>query len=217
MTLADKIKIDIVSDVVCPWCIVGYKRLEKAIDEMGIQDQIEIEWQAFELNPNMPLEGQNLQEHISQKYGSSIEQGKRSRDQLTALGAELDFKFDFFEGMKMPNTRDAHILIDYAQGFGKQTALNLRLISAHFSEQKDLSDPQVLAQELEALGLNSEEALAKLKDPSAGEQIQTKEAYWKKQGITAVPTMVFDRKSAVTGAQSVEVYKNILTELCGNK
>lgn len=213
MKLADKIKIDMVSDVVCPWCIIGYKRLEKAINEMGIQDQIELEWQAFELNPNMPLEGQNLQEHISQKYGTSIEQGKKSRDQITQLGAELDFKFAFFDEMKMPNTKQVHILNDHALKHGKQTELNLRLIAAHFSERKDISDPQILSQELEAVGLNAEQGLSKLKDKQAGTDINNKEDYWKKLGINAVPTMVFNNSSAITGAQSVDVYKKVLTQI----
>lgn len=215
MKLAKKIKIDVVSDIVCPWCIIGYKRLEKAIEELGVQDQIEIEWQAFELNPNMPTEGQDLQEHLNQKYGSTPEQSQQSRKQLSQFGAELDFKFDFFDGMRMPNTRECHILTDYALEQGKQTELYLRLVAAHFSEQKDISNPKILAQELQAIGLDSEKGLERLKDSNARDLIQTKEAYWQSQGISAVPTMVFDKKSAITGAQSVDVYKSILLELIG--
>lgn len=215
MKLAEQIKIDIVSDVVCPWCIIGYKRLEKAIEELGIRDQIEIEWQAFELNPTMPREGQDLQEHLHQKYGSTPEQSQQSREQLSRLGSELDFKFDFFDGMRMPNTRDSHILIDYALEQGKQTELNLRLITAHFSEQKDISNPEILAQELQTIGLHSEKGMERLNDANARDLIKTKEVYWQNQGITAVPTMVFDKKSAITGAQSVAVYKGILLELLG--
>ena len=211
--MADKIKLDIVSDVVCPWCIVGYKRLEKAISDLGVKDKIEIEWQAFELNPQMPVEGQDLAEHIAEKYGSTPEQSKKSRAHLTQLGAELNFKFDFFEKMKIVNTRDAHILIDYAKNFGKQTELNIALISAYFSEQKDISDRNILTQKLQDIGLNSEEALNRLADANARENIQTKEVFWQNMGIRSVPTMVFDRKSALTGAQSVEVYKQVLTEL----
>jgi predicted DsbA family dithiol-disulfide isomerase len=87
--MKEKLKIDIVSDVVCPWCTIGYKRLEKAITELGIQDQVEIEWHPFELNPNMPAEGQNVQEHITEKYGSTLEQQKESQQFMTEAGAEL--------------------------------------------------------------------------------------------------------------------------------
>jgi predicted DsbA family dithiol-disulfide isomerase len=204
--MADKIKLDIVSDVVCPWCIVGYKRLEKAISDLGVGDRIEIEWQPFELNPQMPAEGQELAEHIAQKYGSTPEQGEKSRAHLTQLGSEHHFKFDFFEKMKIVNTRDAHILIDYAKEFGKQTELNINLITAYFSEQKDISDRNILAQQLQGLGLNAEEALARLDDTNASDNIQTKEVFWQNMGVSSVPTMVFDRKSALTGAQPVETY-----------
>lgn len=215
MKMAEKIKIDMVSDVVCPWCIVGYKRMERAIVELGIQDQVEIEWQPFELNPNMPSEGQDLQEHLNEKYGTSPEQNMRSQEQLTALGAELGFEFNFYDAMRMSNTKNAHILIDYALQHGKQTELNLSLISAHFSEQKDIFNPEVLAQELKAVGLNVKEAMACLSDPNTRQQLESKEEFWKNAGISAVPTMVFDRKSAITGAQPIDVYKRILSELVG--
>lgn len=215
MKMAEKIKIDMVSDVVCPWCIVGYKRMERAIVELGIQDQIELEWQPFELNPNMPPEGQDLQEHLHQKYGTSPEQNKRSREQLTELGVDLGFEFNFYDNMRMPNTKDAHILLDYALKQGLQTELNLRLISAHFSEQKDISNPEVLAQELKTVGLNIEGAMAYLSDTNTRQQLENKEEFWKNAGINAVPTMVFDRKSAITGAQAIDVYKRILNELLG--
>lgn len=214
--MSNKLKIDIVSDVVCPWCIIGYKRLEKAISELGIQDKVEIEWQPFELNPHMPAEGQDLQEHIAQKYGSTTEQQKRSQEQLTQLGAELNFKFNFFDGMKMVNTRDAHILIDYAKENGKQTELNLRLISAFFSEQKDIINREVLIQELESIGLNGDEALARLEKKEAREHVKKQENYWQSRGVSAVPTIVFNGTSGLTGAQPVDVYKQVLADLLEN-
>ena len=137
--MADKIKIDIVSDVVCPWCTIGYKRLAKAISELGIQDQVEIEWQPFELNPQMPTEGQNIQEHLAEKYGSTAEQRKQSQQQMAAVGAELGFTFDFFDEMRMVNTFEAHILLEYAQASGKQTELKMSLTKAFFSDRKDVS------------------------------------------------------------------------------
>lgn len=211
--MKDKIKIDIVSDVVCPWCIIGYKRLEEAIVEMGIEDKVEIEWQPFELNPNMPIEGQNVQEHITEKYGSSVEDQKHSNERMAQFGKEHGFLFDIFDEMKMANTRDAHILLEFAKEFGKQTALNLRLVTAFFSEQKDISDREILIQEIENIGLNANDALARLENEEASVDIQTKEGYWQKLGISSVPTMVFNRKSALNGAQPVAVYKEVLTDL----
>ncbi len=211
--MKDKIKIDIVSDVVCPWCTIGYKRLEKAISELGIQDQIEIEWQPFELNPNMPAEGQNIQEHISEKYGSTLEQQKESQQRMVEAGAELGFTFDYFDEMRMANTFEAHILLDYAKDFGKQTDLKMRLTKAFFSERKDVSNRAILKEALLDVGLNAEEALARLDSDEARYEVRSKQDYWKNSGVNSVPTIVFNRKSAVTGAQPIDVFKQILTEV----
>jgi predicted DsbA family dithiol-disulfide isomerase len=211
--MKEKIKIDIVSDVVCPWCTIGYKRLEKAISELGIEDQVEIEWQPFELNPDMPEEGQNLTEHITQKYRSTPEQQKESQQGMTDVGKELGFTFDYFEDMRMVNTFESHVLLGYAKEFGKQTDLQTRLTTAFFSERKDVSNRDVLKQALLDVGLNAEEALAKLDNDEARYEVRSKEGYWKNLGVTSVPTIVFNRKSAVTGAQPVDLFKEVLTEL----
>ncbi|MFD2915467.1 DsbA family oxidoreductase [Psychroserpens luteus] len=208
-----KLKIDIVSDVVCPWCTIGYKRLEKAISELGINDQVEIEWQPFELNPNMPAEGQNVNEHITEKYGSTLEQQKESKRNMTEVGAELGFTFDYFDEMRMVNTFDAHILLEYAKEFNKQTELKMCLTTAFFSERKDVSKRDVLKQALLDVGLNAEEGIARLDNEEARNEVRTKQNYWKNLGVNSVPTIVFNRKSAVTGAQPVETFKQVLSEL----
>lgn len=210
--MSNKLKIDIVSDVVCPWCTIGYKRLEKAIAELGLENQIEIEWQPFELNPNMPVEGQNLREHISEKYGSTLEQQEESQQRMADTGAELGFTFDYFEEMRMVNTFDAHILLEYAHKFSKQTQLKMQLTKAFFSERKDVSKRDILKQALLDVGLNDEDALSKLDSEEARYEVRTKQAYWKNMGVNSVPTFVFDRKSALTGAQPIDVFKQVLTE-----
>ena len=211
--MKEKLKIDIVSDVVCPWCTIGYKRLEKAIIELGIQDQVTIEWQPFELNPNMPSEGQNVTEHLTEKYGSTLEQQKESKQNMTNVGKELDFTFDYFDEMKMVNTFEAHILLEYAKEHGKQTELKMCLTTAFFSERKDVSKREILKQALQTVGLNSDEGLAKLDNDEAQKEIRTKQNYWKNLGVTSVPTIVFNRKSALTGAQPVATFKEVLSEL----
>ena len=209
----EKLKIDIVSDVVCPWCTIGYKRLEKAISELGIEDKVEIEWHPFQLNPNMPVEGQNVKEHIAEKYGSTLEQQEQSQKNMTDVGAELGFKFDYFDEMRMVNTFESHILLDYAKQFGKQTELKMRLTTAFFSERKDVSKRDILKQALLDVGLNAEEAMATLDNEKIRQQIADEETHWKNLGINSVPTIVFNMKSAVTGAQPVDVFKKILTDL----
>ncbi|WP_440875877.1 DsbA family oxidoreductase [Thalassotalea sp. PLHSN55] len=213
--MSNKIKIDIVSDVVCPWCIIGYKRLEGAIKELGMEDIIEIEWQPFQLNPDMPPEGEDLRAHLKRKYGTTLEDSIRFRKEMTELGEEVGFKFDYFDGLKAVNTLDAHVLLEYAKHAGKQTELKNRLFSAFYSEQKDISDQQILKQELLSVGLEAEEAMKWLDDNKTRNNVLVQEQQWKQAGISGVPMIVFNRESAISGTQSVDTYKQILTELAG--
>lgn len=213
--MKDKLIIDIVSDIVCPWCAIGYKRLEKAITELGFEDKVSIEWQPFELNPGMPPEGQDLTEHIAEKYGSTLEQQQASQQNMTDIGEELGFKFDYFEGMRMANTFDAHVLLEYAKDLGKQTELKLRIMNSFFSERQDVSDRAVLKQALLDVGLNADEALEKLDNEEARYEVRNKQNQWKNMGVNSVPTIVFNMKSAVTGAQPVDTFKQVLTDLVG--
>jgi len=208
----NKIKIDIVSDVVCPWCLIGYSRLELAISEMKIKDKVEIEWHPFELNPYMPAEGEEAQTYRARKYGASSEDTKLAQANLIKLGAELGFKFDFFDRMKLVNTLDAHILLEYAKTFGLQTQLNIRLAKAFYGERKDISNRKTLRRELESVGLNADEALAKLEDNDARDLVQKQESHWQNLGITGVPTMIFNNSNALSGARSVDTYKQVLAE-----
>ncbi len=207
------LKVDFISDIVCPWCIIGYKRLNQAVNELGIRNNIEIEWHPFELNPDMPPEGENLQEHLMRKYGSTRQESKRTADSITTRGAELGFKFDFFDTMRIVNTRDAHILLDFAKDTGQQTDLKLRLFNAYFNERKDIADRHVLSRELESAGLNSNEALARLDNNDSRERVKAAESYWHGLGVSSVPTLVFNQSSALTGAQAVEFYKQVLTDI----
>ncbi len=208
-----KIKLDIVSDVICPWCIIGYKRLNTAIKELGIEDRIEIEWQPFQLNPDMPLEGEDLRAHLKRKYGTTLEDSIRFRKEMTELGEDVGFKFDYFEGLKAVNTLDAHILLEHAKSVGKQTELKNRLFASFYSEQKDISSKSTLEQELQSLGINVDEAMQCLDDDNMRSHVQSLEQKWKQAGISGVPTVVFNRESAISGAQSVDTYKQVLTEL----
>ena len=211
--MSDKIKIDYVSDIVCPWCIIGFLRLEKAIKEMGLEDKVEIEWQPFQLNPNMPKEGQKLNEHLSEKYGSSDEDILLNQERLTEMGADEGFDFHFFKEMKIFNTKEAHVLLDFAKQKGKQSELNKRLVTAYFSENKNISETSILLNELEAIGLNSKEAEKILQDEVSELAITEKENYWKSLGVRSVPTIVFNRKTALSGAQPKSTFKEVLTQL----
>lgn len=215
--MSHKIQLDIVSDVVCPWCVIGYKNLQAAIDELGIADKIELQWQPFELNPTMPPEGQNLREHITEKYGSTVEQSEQARIDISKRGEEVGFSFNFVNETRIVNTRDAHILLEYAHEVDKQTALKLHLFQATFTENKDISNREVLLNEASQVGLDVSQAKVRLEENKYREQVVTHEREWQDLGISAVPTVVFNRNSAMSGAQPIEAYKQVLTELLANK
>ncbi len=213
--MSDKLKLEIISDVVCPWCIIGYNNLQAAIQELDVADKIDIQWLPFELNPDMPAEGENLRDHVKRKYGSSREDSDRARISIAEKGAEHGFEFNYFDDMRMVNTLEAHVLLDFAKQYGKQTELKLRLFTAFFSEQKDVSDRNVLRGELIAVGLDADEGMSWLDKPELKDDVRAQEALWQQHGVSGVPTIVFNRESAVTGAHPVEGYKQILTELLG--
>ena len=196
-----KMRIDIVSDVVCPWCAVGYKQLEKALAELGDKIEPEIHWHPFELNPDMAESGENLRQHIANKYGTSPEDSVRARENITHIGRELGFTFDYFDDMKMYNTFNAHQLICYARDQGMETEMKLRLMEAFFGERKALNDDAVLVAEAEAIGLDATEVKEILAGQVYAKEVRGEQKFWQGLGVSAVPTMVFDEKYASQGAQ----------------
>lgn len=209
--MTQPLRIDIVSDVMCPWCIIGYRQLAEALDATGTAH--DIHWHPFELNPDMPAEGQNVREHIAEKYGSTPEQSDKSRKQMTALGADLGFDFRYTDDMRMHNTFNAHQLLHWADNQGRKHDLKLALFTAHFTDRRNLSDDTVLADVAGEIGLDRVEALAVLVDQRFASEVRQIEGFWVQQGIRGVPAVVLDRKHLVTGAQGVENYTTILGQL----
>ena len=208
---AQPIQVDIVSDVVCPWCIVGYRQLLQASDSTGIE--IRTAWHPFELNPDMPPEGQDLREHIMEKYGSTAEDSARARARLTDLGRELGFTFAFSDGSRMVNTFRAHQLIHWAEQSEQGQSLKMALFRAYFTEGRDVSDIDTLARIAGETGLDPEEARRVLDEGLHAEVVRAREQFWQQQGIRGVPAMVFERQHLVTGAQGADNYEAILRHL----
>jgi predicted DsbA family dithiol-disulfide isomerase len=215
MTQAPRLdlQIDIVSDVVCPWCVVGYKQLEKALAGMSDKVRPVIRWHPFELNPNMPPEGQNLREHILQKYGGSAGQSSGARDRLTALGESLGFRFDYHDQMRMVNTFRAHQLLHWAGEKGVQTGLKMALFAAFFSDRQNVNDEKVLVAAAESVGLDGSEAAAVLADERYAVIVREEQEYWRDQDVYAVPTFFFQRKFPIPGAQEPETFVRLLEKI----
>tara|TARA_R110000824_G_C15228588_1_gene678241 strand:- start:3934 stop:4593 length:660 start_codon:yes stop_codon:yes gene_type:complete len=204
------ITVDIVSDVVCPWCIIGYKKLEKAMRQFEGRASFELAWHAFELNPSMPPEGQDIAEHMAQKYGATPEQSKSNRERLRDAGSELDFEFRYHENMRMVNTFDAHRLLHWAGETGKQTALKLALFKAHFTDGKDVSDHETLISVASSVGFDEKRARDLLSTDLYADEVRATEAEWQDRFITGVPAFIFNKKFMVPGAQDADVFANII-------
>ena len=204
------IRIDIVSDVVCPWCIIGYKRLEKALEMVADQVTADIHWHPFQLNPHISEGGENLREHLAAKYGTTLEGSIKARENLTEMGAELGFKFDYFDEMKTYNTFKAHQLLEYAKEQGKHTEMKLRLFSAFFGERKVIDDIEVLVAEADAVGLDGQKCRELLEDGRYASIVEQQSKDWVSRGVQGVPNFVFDQSQGISGAQPPEVLAEIL-------
>jgi len=202
------IQIDIVSDVVCPWCIVGFRQLDRALQQENMLARIR--WHPFELNPTMPPEGQNLREHIMEKYGSTVEQSEQVRERLTQIGAELGFAFNFSDDSRMVNTFGAHQLLDWAESQGRQHPLKMALFQAYFTDQKDVSNFDVLLDTVQAAGLDRDAAKTALETEAHVAAVREKQQFWTSRGVSGVPSMVFGGKYLLTGAQGTDTYTQVL-------
>lgn len=205
------LRIDFVSDVMCPWCIIGYQQLVRALETASTP--YDIFWHPFELNPDMPPEGQDGREHVAEKYGTTPEQSAQSRVQMTALGKDLGFEFRFADGFRMHNTFNTHQVLQWADTQGRKHEMKMALFAAHFTFRRDLSDIRVLAEIAGEIGLDRNEALAVLTDQQFAGEVRGIENFWIKQGIHGVPAVVFNQKHLVTGAQGADNYAEIIGQI----
>lgn len=213
---AYQMRIDIVSDVVCPWCIIGFKQLESALAQLGDEVDAQIVWQPFELNPQMPPEGQDIAEHVAQKYGSSAEQSAKTRGHIAGLGAQLGFAFSDAPGKRIYNTFQAHQLLHWAkESFGSevQTRLKIALFSAYFQEDQDISDEDVLLLAVERAGLDAEAGRDVLNDPEQAETVRAELNGWIERGVSGVPATIIQGKYMIPGAQDAETFAQVIRKV----
>lgn len=206
------LQIDIVSDVMCPWCIVGYKRLQQALSTFTAID-VQINWHPFELNPDMGKDGQHLGEHLAEKYGSTPQQSQQNRANLTAIGKTLDIAFNFTDQSRIYNTFNAHQLLQWAKSFNKQTALKLALFEAYFQQQQNIADNEVLLNVVETVGLDRELAKTVLASQQYANTVRAEQSLWQGRGISAVPAIVFNQQYLISGAQSAEYLVEAIKQL----
>ena len=207
--------IDFVSDIVCPWCVVGLGGLEAALETLkGEGIEARVHFQPFELNPQMPPEGENIVEHIGRKYGSTPEQSAANRAMITQRAAEAwpGFQMRMGPDSRIWNTFDAHRLLHWAGtvGMAEQRALKAALFTAHFTDGKTMTDAGVLADAAAAAGLSQEEAEAVLAEGRYAAEVRAAEALWVSRGINGVPAVVVEGKWLISGGQPAGVFEEAL-------
>lgn len=207
-TAGPAIEVDIVSDVVCPWCIIGYRQLELALSGLGIGAWVR--WHPFELNPAMGPEGQDLREHVAEKYGASSEASAAARAKITGLGKDLGFDFAFSENSRIYNTFAAHQLLAWAAEQRAQHPLKMALFSAYFSAGRNISDMDVLVEVAASAGLDADAAREVLQSGSHAQATRAELNGWIERGVTGVPAVILDRKVLLTGAQGTQGYAQAL-------
>jgi predicted DsbA family dithiol-disulfide isomerase len=201
-----QLTIEIVSDVSCPWCIIGYKSLSQALNKLAPQVSANISWRPFELNPKMPVEGQLLGEHLHEKYGSSKADIDQTTNMITARGAALGFQFNFKDDRRIYNTFNAHRLLYWARQFNQQTELKLALFGLYFSEGGNPGDSEALIKTATKVGLSPNEARKVLESDQFANEVHAEEAKSQDQGINMVPTFIINDKYVITGGMPVEEF-----------
>ena len=213
MTAPAQLSIDIVSDVVCPWCAIGYKQLERAIGLMGDRVDVGVRWHPFQLAPYLDANGQNIGDYGRERYGAAPEQSAANRTRIQSAGAPLGLEFNYSSDSRIYNTRKAHRLLAWAGETGGQTALKLALFQAYFKDQLNISDDDVLLNVVEAAGLDRAAAETALADPRYEEQVDQELHYWDMQNITGVPAFIINGKYMIPGAQDAETFVRVFEKV----
>ncbi len=214
------LKIDFVSDISCPWCVIGLKALEQALARLGPEITAALHFQPFELNPSMAPEGQDISEHITEKYGISAEQAEGNREAIRQRGADLGFTFSGAQAKgggrnRIFNTFDAHRLLHWAetQGEGVQKALKERLFSAYFTEGESPASHAVLIKVVVDVGLDGVRAAEILGSAEFTDEVRARAQFYQSHGIRSVPAIIINDKHLISGGQPVEVFEQALRQI----
>jgi predicted DsbA family dithiol-disulfide isomerase len=202
-------QIDIYSDIVCPWCYVGKRRLERALTSIG--GDVHVTWRPFQLNPTMPLDGMNRKAYLEAKFGS-LEAFGRMEDQLLTAGAEEQIPFAFEKIQRTPNTFAAHRLVWYAAQQGKQDEVVENLFGAYFLEGRNLGDVKTITHVAVKAGLDQTETEAFLASEKGVVEVKAEEAIGRRLGISGVPYFVLNSRVAISGAQPPDIFVSAIRQ-----
>ena len=214
-----QLRIDFVSDVVCPWCAVGLASLEQAMQRVQGEIAVELHVQPFELDPNTPADGVEVADNLKRKYGMSDAQLAENQERIRARGAELGFSFDFNARSRTWNTFDAHRLLHWAAVEAPQRQLPLKraLLVANFSEGRNIGDHPVLAAIAADVGLDAQRAQAILASGTYAAEVREAEQFFQRNGITGVPAVIIEQQHLISGGQPVDVFERALREIAARQ
>jgi predicted DsbA family dithiol-disulfide isomerase len=215
MTSPRTLKIDFVSDVACPWCAIGLASLETALQRMQGEVHAQLHFQPFELNPQMPPGGQDITEHLTQKYGSTPEQQAGIRESIRQRGEAVGFQFRKEGRGRIYNTFDAHRLLHWAgeQDASAQHALKKALLQAYHGQGRSPEDHAVLLDAVEQAGLDRQEAGRVLAEGKYAQEVRERERFYQEHGIHAVPSVIVNDRHLIQGGQPPEVFEEALRRL----
>lgn len=217
--MATILTIDFVSDVSCPWCAIGLYSLERALAGLADKVTAEIHFQPFELNPKMPPEGQDIAEHLAQKYGSTLDQQIQSQNAISDRGAAVGFAFQWQNRKRIYNTFDAHRLLHWAglPAAGSSSALQLdlkkALFDAYFVRGDNPASHETLLRLAERVGLDRARAGAILESDEYADEVRQLESVYLDAGINSVPAVIIDRKYLISGGQPPEVFQEAIAQI----
>jgi predicted DsbA family dithiol-disulfide isomerase len=209
------IKIDFVSDVSCPWCAIGLQSLQTALQKLDGELDASLTFQPFELNPHMVAEGEDITEHLHKKYGSTPEQAAAARENIRARGEALGFTFNMDKRGRIYNTFNAHRLLHWAEGQGKQVELKKALLTAYFTDGEDPSDRALLVRVASSVGLDAARAQAILDGDEFADEVRAQERYYQQHGINSVPAIILNEQHLISGGQPPEVFEQALRQIAG--
>jgi len=207
----DTLKIDIVSDVVCPWCVIGFRNLKKAMHEMQTELNFEISWKPYELHPEIPQGGYDKKLYMQQKFGSS--NGSSAYNEIIKIGKSVGFEFNFSKTERIPNTFMAHRLLWKAEQYNLQTELSEALFKAYFTDGLNIGSAEVLSELCESIGMNKIEILNFLESKEGGQEIADLEMEFIEKSIGAVPTYFINDKYIIQGGQESETFVSFLRKI----
>ena len=211
------LKIDFVSDISCPWCAIGLHALEQAAERLQGEVALDLHFQPFELNPQMVPEGQEINEHLHEKYGATPEQSQGTRAAIAQRGAALGFTFNMDKRSRIYNTFDAHRLLHWAEEMGLQPQLKHALFKAYFTDGQSPGDHEVLLRVAGEVGLDVDEARAVLSSDRYAAEVRERERFYQQHGIHSVPAIIVNDRHLIQGGQPVEVFEQALRQIATEK